>query len=32
MMHLDLTCTNFGIQEYTPFNATSQEIFQGARR
>ena len=29
MLHLDLTCTNFGIQEYTPFNATSQEVFQG---
>ena len=29
MLHLDLTCTNFGIQEYTPFNATSQQVFQG---
>jgi mannonate dehydratase len=29
MLHLDLTCTNFGIQEYTPFSATSQEVFQG---
>ena len=29
MLHLDLTCTNFGIQEYTPFNATSQEVFHG---
>jgi mannonate dehydratase len=29
MVHLDLTCTNFGIQEYTPFNAVSQEVFKG---
>jgi mannonate dehydratase len=28
-LHLDLTCTNFGIQEYTPFNAATQEIFKG---
>ena len=28
-VHLDLTCTNFGIQEYTPFNAATQEIFHG---
>lgn len=26
---LDLVSHNFGIQEYTPFNAASQEIFQG---
>jgi mannonate dehydratase len=29
MLHLDLTCTNFGIQEYTPFNEVTQEIFHG---
>jgi len=29
MVHLDLTITNFGIQEYTPFNAATQEIFKG---
>jgi len=29
MLHLDLTCTNFGIQEYTPFNQVSQEVFKG---
>ena len=29
MLHLDLTCTNFGIQEYTPFNAATQEVFHG---
>jgi mannonate dehydratase len=29
MLHLDLTCTNFGIQEYTPFSQTSQEVFKG---
>ncbi len=26
---LDLACYNFGVQEYTPFNEPSQEIFQG---
>jgi mannonate dehydratase len=26
---LDVTCYNFGIQEYTAFNARTQEIFQG---
>lgn len=29
MVHLDLTCTNFGIQEYTSFNAATQEVFHG---
>ena len=29
MVHLDLTCTNFGIQEYTPFSAATREVFQG---
>ena len=29
MVHLDLTCTNFGIQEYTPFNNVTQEVFHG---
>jgi mannonate dehydratase len=29
MVHLDITCTNFGIQEYTPFNQVSQEVFRG---
>jgi mannonate dehydratase len=29
MLHLDLVSTNFGIQEYTPFNAVTQSIFQG---
>jgi mannonate dehydratase len=29
MLHLDLTCTNFGIQEYTPFNDATREIFSG---
>jgi mannonate dehydratase len=29
MVHLDITCTNFGIQEYTPFNQVSQEVFKG---
>jgi len=27
--HLDLVSHNFGIQEYTPFNQHTQEIFQG---
>src|SRR5580698_4579799 len=27
--HLDLVSHNFGIQEYTPFNQNTQEIFQG---
>jgi mannonate dehydratase len=26
---LDVTCYNFGIQEYSPFNANTQEIFHG---
>jgi mannonate dehydratase len=26
---LDVTCYNFGVQEYTPFNAASQEVFKG---
>lgn len=26
---LDLVSTNFGIQEYTPFNAATQEVFHG---
>lgn len=26
---LDLVCHNFGIQEYSPFNAATQEIFRG---
>jgi mannonate dehydratase len=26
--HLDLTAHNFGIQEYTPFNAHTQEVFK----
>jgi len=29
MAHLDLSITNFGIQEYTPFNAVTREIFRG---
>jgi len=29
MVHLDVSITNFGIQEYTPFNAVTREIFQG---
>ena len=29
MVHLDLNITNFGIQEYTPFNAATREIFNG---
>ena len=29
MVHLDLTCTNFGIQEYTPFNEVTQSVFHG---
>ncbi|MBU3079038.1 enolase C-terminal domain-like protein [Sphingomonas quercus] len=29
MLHLDLSISNFGIQEWTPFNAASQEIFHG---
>jgi len=27
--HLDLVSHNFGIQEYTPFNDRTQEVFQG---
>jgi mannonate dehydratase len=27
--HLDLVSHNFGIQEYTPFNQRTQEVFQG---
>ena len=26
---LDVTCHNFGIQEYSPFNDRTQEVFQG---
>jgi len=26
---LDLACWNFGIQEYTPFNEATQEVFEG---
>ena len=26
---LDIACYNFGIQEYSPFNAASQEVFHG---
>ena len=26
---LDVTCYNFGIQEYSPFNQQTQEVFQG---
>ncbi len=26
---LDLACYNFGVQEYSPFNAAAQEIFKG---
>ena len=29
MVALDLSCTNFGIQEYTPFNDATREIFHG---
>ena len=29
MLHLDLSCTNFGVQEWTPFNSAVQEIFRG---
>jgi mannonate dehydratase len=29
MLHLDLACTNFGIQEYTPFNEVTQSVFHG---
>jgi mannonate dehydratase len=29
MIHLDLNITNFGIQEYTPFNDHEKEIFSG---
>ena len=29
MLHLDLACTNFGIQEYTPFNQVTQSIVHG---
>jgi mannonate dehydratase len=27
--HLDLACSNFGIQEYTPFREATQEVFPG---
>ena len=30
MVHLDLNITNFGIQEYTPFNEAERAIFKGA--
>jgi len=29
MVHLDLNITNFGIQEYTPFNDAEKAIFKG---
>jgi len=29
MVHLDLNITNFGIQEFTPFNDAEKEIFHG---
>jgi len=29
MIHLDLNITNFGIQEYTPFNEAEHAIFKG---
>jgi mannonate dehydratase len=29
MVHLDLNITNFGIQEYTPFNDEEKAIFKG---
>ncbi len=29
MVHLDLNITNFGVQEYSEFNDTTREIFQG---
>jgi len=29
MVHLDLNITNFGIQEYTPFNEAERAIFKG---
>jgi mannonate dehydratase len=29
MIHLDLNITNFGIQEYTPFNDAEKAIFKG---
>jgi mannonate dehydratase len=29
MAHLDINITNFGIQEYTPFNDAEKEIFPG---
>ena len=29
MVHLDLNITNFGIQEFTPFNDAEKAIFQG---
>jgi mannonate dehydratase len=29
MVHMDLNATNFGIQEYTPFNEATVEIFKG---
>src|SRR5260370_37241523 len=28
-MHLDLACTNFGIQEQNVFSPTTQEVFPG---
>jgi mannonate dehydratase len=28
-LHLNLNTTNFGIQEYTPFNDATREIFSG---
>ncbi len=29
MTHLDLSITNFGIQEHTPFNDATREVFRG---
>jgi len=29
MAHLDLSITNFGIQEHTPFNDATREVFHG---
>jgi mannonate dehydratase len=29
MVALDLTCTNFGVQEYTPFREATREVFRG---
>jgi len=28
-LHLDLACPNFGVQEFSPFNEASQEVFPG---